>query len=248
VSYRPQEFWEQRLAEQFDLRGTGETGLSLAYNRACYTLRGEVLTTALARAGVSPSGARVLDVGCGTGFWTEYYVARGARYTGVDIAQVSIDRLAARYPAQRFVRADVSDGVPAGPYDVINVFDVLYHVTDDARWEAALRALAAAVAPRGLLLVTDVFAAGGALAEHNVMRTLKRYMEVLAAQGLAREQLVPTHVLLNRHLGPWRFVNRWPAALLALDRLLLAMGAGHDAHANKLLVCRRSQGSMRSMP
>jgi hypothetical protein len=39
-------------------------------------------------------------------------------------------------------------------------------------------------------------------------------------------------------------VNRWPAALLALDRLLLAMGAGHDAHANKLLVCRRSRGSM----
>ena len=46
MSYRPQEFWEQRLAEQFDLRGTGETGLSLAYNRACYALRAEVLTRA----------------------------------------------------------------------------------------------------------------------------------------------------------------------------------------------------------
>ena len=240
MSYRPQEFWEQRLAEQFDLRGTGETGLSLAYNRACYALRAEVLTRALARAGVSPSGARVLDVGCGTGFWTEYYASRGARYTGVDIAQVSVDRLAERYPAQRFLRADVSDGVPAGPYDVVNVFDVLYHVTDDARWAAALRHLAAAVAPGGVLLVTDVFAERGRLAEHNVMRSLSRYMEVLSGQGLTREQLVPTHVLLNRHLGPWRFVNRWPGALLAADRLLLGMGIGSDAGANKLLVCRRS--------
>ena len=239
MSYRPQEFWEQRLAEQFDLRGTGETGLSLAYNRACYTLRADVLTHALARAGASVRGQRVLDVGCGTGFWTEYYASRGAAYTGVDIAQVSVDRLAERYPAQRFVRADVSDGVPGGPYDLVNVFDVLYHVTDDARWEQALHALAAAVAPGGLLLVTDVFSDRGRLAEHNVMRPLKRYVEVLSAQGLTREQLVPTHVLLNRHLGAWRFLNRAPSLLLALDRALLSLGLGNDAAANKLLVCRR---------
>jgi SAM-dependent methyltransferase len=239
VSYRPKEFWEQRLAEQFDLRGTGETGLPLAYNRACYALRAEVLTRALERSGVSPAGARVLDVGCGTGFWTEYYSALGARYTGVDIAQVSVDRLAARYPAQRFLCADVSDGVPAGPYDLVNVFDVLYHITDDARWTAALRHLAGAVAPGGLLLVTDVFAERGRLAEHNVMRPLSRYLEVIAGQGLVREQLVPTHVLLNRHLGPWRFLNRWPGLLLAADRMLLGMGVGNDAGANKLLVCRR---------
>jgi hypothetical protein len=64
-------------------------------------------------------------------------------------------------------------------------------------------------------------------------------MEVLSAQGLTREQLAPTHVLLNRHLGPWRFVNRWPALLLAVDRALLGMGLGNDARTNKLLVCRR---------
>ena len=239
MSYRPQEFWERRLAEQFDLRGTGETGLSLAYNLACYALRAEVLTRALARAGVSPSGARVLDVGCGTGFWTDYYTARGSRYTGVDIAQVSVDRLAARYPAQVFLRADVSDGVPGGPYDIVNVFDVLYHVTDDARWEAALRHLAGALAPGGLLLVTDRFSSGGPMAEHNLMRPLNRYVEVLSAQGLTREQLLPTHVLLNRHLGPWRFLNRWPGMLLATDRVLIGMGFGNDEGTNRLLVCRR---------
>ncbi len=239
MSYRPQEFWEQRLAEQFDLRGTGETGLSLAYNRACYALRAEVLQSCLVRAGMLPAGRRVLDVGCGTGFWTEYYVSRGAHYTGVDIAQVSVDRLAARYPGQRFIRADVSDGVPNGPYDLINAFDVLYHVIDDERWESALRQLAGALAPSGLLLVTDVFSDRGALAEHNVMRPLGRYLAVLDSAGLVREQLLPTHVLLNRHLGPWRFLNRWPGLLLHTDRMLLALGFGHDAGANKLLACRR---------
>lgn len=239
MSYRPQEFWEQRLEAQFDLRGTGETALPLAYNRACYQLRGEVLARCLARAGVEVRGSRVLDVGCGTGFWTDWYVTRGAHYTGVDIAQVSVDRLAARYPGQRFVRADVSEGVPGGPYDLVNVFDVLYHITDDARWQAALGHLAKSLSPGGLLLVTDVFSDRGALAEHNVMRPLARYLDVIQAAGLKREQLLPTHVLLNRHLGPWRFLNRWPGLLLAADRGLLALGLGHDPAANKLLACRR---------
>ena len=86
MSYRPQEYWEKTLSEQFDLRGTGEPGLSLAYNRACYQLRREVLDRALAAAGLDPRGRRVLDVGCGTGFWTAYYTGRGADYTGLDIA------------------------------------------------------------------------------------------------------------------------------------------------------------------
>lgn len=240
MSYRPQEFWEQRLEAQFDLRGTGETGLSLAYNRACYELRAHVLTTCLRRAGLPVRGQRVLDVGCGTGFWTDYYVTRGAHYTGVDIAQVSVDRLAARYAGAHFVRADVSEGVPGGPYDIVNVFDVLYHITDDARWQAALGHLAGSVAPGGVLLVTDVFSDRGALAEHNVMRPLARYLEGIGAAGLKRERLLPTHVLLNRHLGPWRFLNRWPRMLLAVDRGLLALGFGHDPAANKLLACRRS--------
>ena len=89
------------------------------------------------------------------------------------------------------------------------------------------------------MLVTDVFSDRGTLAEHNVMRPLSRYLEVLGESGLVQEQLRPTHVLLNRHLGPWRFLNRFPGFLLAADRTLLALGAGHDDAANKLLVLRR---------
>jgi len=133
----------------------------------------------------------------------------------------------------------VAEGVPGSPYDLVNAFDVLYHLTDDARWEAALRHLAAAVSPGGLLLVTDAFADLGALVEHNVMRPLARYLAVLGPAGLVREQLRPTMVLLNRHLEPLRFLNRWPALLLAADRALLGAGFGHDPGTNKLLVCRR---------
>lgn len=239
MTYRPREFWERRLAGQFDLRGTGETGLSLAYNRACYALRAGVVRRALRRAGMDPAGRRVLDVGCGTGFWTAFYLARGAHYTGLDIAPTSVERLAASHPEARFVLADVGETPPPGDYDLVHAFDVLYHITDDARWERAVHHLAAAVAPGGLLFATDRFSASAADAEHNRMRPLPAYRALLEPAGLAIVDLAPTHVLLNRELGAWRFLNRAPGLLLALDRALLALGAGRGPDTNKLLVCRR---------
>lgn len=241
MTYRPAEFWEQRLSEQFDLRGTGETTMGVAYNRACYQLRREVLDAALAAAGMDPRGRRVLDVGCGTGFWTAYYLGRGADYTGIDIAPSSVRRLAERYPESQFLQADVSEAAIDGTFDVVNVFDVLYHIVDEARFDAALAHCARAVAPGGLLLLTDLFDDTPHLAEHNRMRALTRYQRVIDGTGLrfSYTPLRPTHVLLNTSLGPWRFLNRAPGLLLALDRALLAMGAGHDARHNKLLVARR---------
>jgi len=243
MTYRPLDFWQERLSQHFDLRGSGETGLSMAYNRACYALRAAVLTQALKDVAFDPKGREVLDVGCGTGFFTGYYLGRGARLTGVDIAPVSIETLRARHPEARFVLADVGEQpVPLpeeGRYALVNAMDVLYHITDDARWEAAVNHLAAAVGDGGLLVVTDAFSEMERLAEHNRMRPLARYRALLNAAGLQLAGLHPTHLLLNRDLGWFRFLNRAPRLLFAADRLLLAAGLGRGPYTNKILIARR---------
>ncbi len=243
MTYRPREFWDRRLAEQFDLRGTGQPGLSVAYNRACYRLRQRVLERALATQGFDPGGKRVLDVGCGTGFFTAYYLARGAKVTGIDIAPTSIEQLAARHPEARFLLADVSEAPLSGRFDLVNAFDVLYHITDDERWERAVGALTAAVEPAGLLLVTDTFPSRQHLvpeAEHNRMRPLGRYRRLLRAAGLEVRAVLPTHVLLNRELGAFRFLNRLPGLLYGADVALLALGfGGRDPAVSKLMVGRK---------
>lgn len=239
MTYDPREFWDRRLSEHFDLRGTGETGLSLKYNQACYALRRSVLDRALREAGVDPRERRVLDVGCGSGFFTHYYLGRGARVTGIDIAPTSVERLRARHPGARFVLGDVSDTPLGERFDVVNAFDVLYHITDDAKWKVAVRHLGAAVEPGGVLLLTDTFADLGG-ASHNKARSRARYRALLEPAGLEIGPVYPTHVLLNRHLGPWRWVNRWPGVLEAIDRALLALGAGaRDPVVSKLMVARR---------
>jgi SAM-dependent methyltransferase len=159
--------------------------------------------------------------------------------TGVDIAPTSVERLRERFPEARFVLADIGGEDLEGSWDLVNAFDVLYHIVDDARWEAAVRRLGAAVAPGGLLLVTDTFAPLGAIAEHNRMRPLESYRRLLEPLGFALGRVHPTHVLLNRELGAFRFLNRAPGLLLAADRALLALGLGHDPRVSKLLVARR---------
>lgn len=239
MSYQPRDFWQERLGGHFDLRGSGETALSLAYNQACYRLRAEVLARALADHLFDPRGKTVLDVGCGTGFFTAWYLERGAQVTGMDIAPVSIETLSARHPQARFILADVGERPIEGRFALVNAMDVLYHITEEARWEAAVTHLAGAVEEGGLLVVSDAFSDLGPLAEHNRMRPLARYRALLNGAGLQLAGLHPTHVLLNRELGPFRFLNRAPGFLLAIDRLLLPMGVGRGPRSNKILLARR---------
>jgi SAM-dependent methyltransferase len=186
----------------------------------------------------------VLDVGCGTGFFTAFYLDHGAQVTGIDIAPTSIERLRARHPEARFELVDVSEASLDRRYDLVNAFDVLYHITDDARWERAVRTLADAVSPGGVLLLTDTFpdpARPQSEADHNRMRPLARYRALLEPAGFRLAAPRPTHVLLNRELGAWRFLNRAPGVLLAVDRVLLGLEVGRDDPAvSKLLAARRS--------
>src|SRR5205823_6315102 len=123
----------------------------------------------------------------------------------------AIERLSARHPGARFILGDVSETPVPGTFDIVNAFDVLYHIVDDARWEAAVRHVARAVAPGGALLVTDTFAASNAAAAHNRMRPLERWRALLESEGLSPGRPHPTHVLLNSELGAFRFLNRAPA-------------------------------------
>jgi SAM-dependent methyltransferase len=181
----------------------------------------------------------VLDVGCGTGFFTAFYLERGASVTGLDLTAASVEGLRRNFPDARFEQADVSEIAIDAEYDLVNVFDVFFHIVDDARWETALRNVCRALRPGGLLVYSDVFMAPTGQADHNRTRVLERHRQVLASMDMEVLSLRPTHVLLNRELGGWRFLNRAPRLLYAADRVLLGLGADPGMQGNRLLVARR---------
>lgn len=57
-----------------------------------------------------PPGAKVLDVGCGSGVFTAFFADLGFDVVGVDISQTAVRYAKQRYPAIRFEVASIEDG------------------------------------------------------------------------------------------------------------------------------------------
>jgi 2-polyprenyl-3-methyl-5-hydroxy-6-metoxy-1,4-benzoquinol methylase len=103
----------------------------------------------------APSGARVLDVGCGSGVLGERMRARGCTVWGIDAADDVAEPAGRRL--DRFISADVSDRGRVGellgeePFDVIVLADVLEHLPDPI---GTLRSYLRFLAPDGKVLVS----------------------------------------------------------------------------------------------
>lgn len=98
--------------------------------------------------------ARLLDVGCGTGLFTELLLEAfpGAHALALDLAPGMIEEARRRLDGRRvsFAVADVEAGVPAGPFELVASSMALQWTLDPA---AVLRDAAGRLAPGGLLAV-----------------------------------------------------------------------------------------------
>jgi SAM-dependent methyltransferase len=155
--YRPREFWNELLTESFDLRGVGHFRLSEEANRRMYEAKRQIIDAQLERHAVEVDATtRVLEIGCGVGYWTEYFASRGVRdYTGNDITPISVSTLAKRFPQFRFVQGDAGDIVlPPAYFALAFMIDVTQHITEDVAFGRAMRNVWDALAPGGTFVVT----------------------------------------------------------------------------------------------
>jgi ubiquinone/menaquinone biosynthesis C-methylase UbiE len=105
-----------------------------------------VAAEAIAATGISHP--RLLDVGCGSGYYSEVFATLlpgGVDYTGVDYSDAMIERARARYPSAAFEIADATRLPYAdGAFDIVFNGVSLMHIID---YPAAIRE-AARVAAR----------------------------------------------------------------------------------------------------
>ncbi len=111
-------------------------------------------------------GARVLDVGCGSGLLLSLMAGLGTKFEGVgfDMSHQGIDlatrmtrRATAVAPHTKlaFHRLDIGDAWPSGTFDVVFLVDVLHHVAPKSK-ETFFRQVLSKVGPEGILVYKDM--------------------------------------------------------------------------------------------
>lgn len=115
-----------------------------------YRARRDILRDYLARYARLPEGARILEIGCGTGHNLPMLAGFGA------VDAIEIDAASRAIAAERLGRP-VGDaplpelpGVERGAYDLVAVLDVVEHIFDDVGALAAMRTL---LRPGGAILI-----------------------------------------------------------------------------------------------
>ena len=130
--------------------------LSVAARERVVDRKVTVTLNALRGAGIGP-GARLLDAGCGQGWYVAALRAAGYRVTGIDLAPGQIAAAREVAPGGDFVAASVL-ALPFkdGAFDAAFAVNVLHHAGDRADQDAALAEMTRAVRPGGLVLVHEI--------------------------------------------------------------------------------------------
>ncbi|MBI5393892.1 MAG: methyltransferase domain-containing protein [Verrucomicrobia bacterium] len=102
--------------------------------------RAELIASA---AGLKP-GSRTLEVGCGTGMFTEIFARTGARIVAVDISPELLELARERgLPADRvqFIQKGFEDCEAEGPFDAVIGSSILHHLDMEVSMRKILRLL-----------------------------------------------------------------------------------------------------------
>lgn len=249
--YRPREYWEKRLRSGFTLKGVGNIVFDANYNEYLYKLQLGVLKKAIAKYGIRLPGARVLDVGCGTGFFSEFYIGGLAEVTGIDIAEISIESLGKTMPDGRFLTVDISaegfhNHIEDGErFDIINIFNVLYHVVDDNKFAKAIENVTTSLTPGGHIFITDYLGEEDySPAEHVQFRSIQKYRS-LFHDKIDVVDVLPLYHLMNRRTGllSLRINNLISPLLFAFDATLNELGLNFMSNM-KLLIGKKPSGGI----
>lgn len=147
----------------------------------------------IADLGIRVNGGRVLDVGCGAGRWIRFFLERyqPAALVGVDFARSSSELLErwcdkCQTTELGFCTGNIADPDFAleGPFDLINVANVLFHIPEHELFTQALHNLSRLVGPAGHIVTTEYLPRVNMRTEWMLVRSRYAFEAAVASAGL----------------------------------------------------------------
>lgn len=177
--FNAHEYWESRHYElQDDYRNVGNRGLTSEQNLILIASKVALVTHRLGAFGLT-AGASLLDAGCGAGVFTSMLSPLGFELHGCDVSPTAIET-AKKTKCGEFVVSSLAEVGFAKQFDVVCCLDVMFHVVDDAEWNASVNALLGAVKPGGYFIIIEQFTKGGGQARHCRWRSVEEYQQALS--------------------------------------------------------------------
>ncbi len=178
-----------------------------------------------------PAGSRVLEVGCGSGAFTEYLDA-SCEYTGLEFNSQAVQKAVARgLNVQKLPVAEFSCHNVGSQMDVVCSFQVMEHVPEPDQF---LRDCAAAAKPGGRVIMVvpsedspNRYALDEPLnmpPHHQSRWTQEALQNLMVAAGLVVERVI--------HDGAHTFPDQWRVDVLARAYMHQRLGIGRrlDSH------------------
>lgn len=175
--YNSKKYWDDRLAHyRLSLQGVGNKTLTEEENRKQYQKAGETFLSLCKKEGISFGNLKVLDIGCGTGFYTEIILRNGGKnYTGVDITDALFPRLKQKFSTFTFLKKDITQEPLPGMFDIIIMIDVTQHITTKKKFSSAMQNVKNHLKPGGIFIVTSWLKGDYKMGFYEVSRSLERY-------------------------------------------------------------------------
>jgi SAM-dependent methyltransferase len=187
------DFWDSRHRVRGELLSGGDLTYDHAGNEILYAVRLGRLLDVLGTWSSTAAPLRLLDAGCGKGYYTRAFARYGYLVDGIDTSTFAIE--ACRRDAvggERYAVSTLDAWQPGYVYDAVVSVDVMFHLMDDGVWERSVRNLARLVRLGGLLVVADHDTEqDNVRGEYQVTRATHRYHELAAAEGLRPDGFVP---------------------------------------------------------
>lgn len=244
--YKPQEYWEKRLSAHFSLKDVGDKRFNERYNEFLYQSRVESLQYLIHKYKIEFYRNSVLDIGCGSGFWIDYFHRRRAKHIcGIDITKRSIVRLQEKYPGYNFHQMDIGErGIQLNQkFDIVTAFDVFHHICDDQRFQEAIKNLSMFMKKGGFAIITDRFVTlRTPFVKHCKFRGVNIYRSEFQRYALQIKEVLPVFFVLGKAFIPFigpLILNLIPSLLFNVDQHLKKANIS-NGQGLKLLLAQKS--------